>query len=65
MTMWRSSTQTGGRRIAAGLAVAMLTLAMLAGQAQAAPLAVEPRDILLTADDLPEGFKVDPRYCRE
>jgi hypothetical protein len=45
--------------MAAVLMVSMLTVTA-AGPALAGPLAVEPRDIALTPDDLPPGFKIDP-----
>jgi hypothetical protein len=45
--------------MAAVLMVSMLAITA-AAPALAGPLAVEPRDIALTPDDLPPGFKIDP-----
>ena len=45
--------------------VASLILFVQGGAAVAAPLAVEPRDIALTPDDLPPGFTIHPDHTRE
>ena len=42
-----------------------LTGATAAGSVQAAPLAVEPREIALTLDDLPPGFRISPDISAE
>ena len=48
------------------LALAALLIVVLGtpGSGLAAPAAVEPRDILLTVDDLAPGFTLDPRYTK-
>jgi hypothetical protein len=65
MVVTRGSIRGWIGGVVAGLTLMALMLHVVIGQALAAPLAVEPRDILLTTDDLPPGFKVDPRYTRE